>query len=204
MNKREQFYKIVIKEYEKRNLKHGQVLRENIAQDLYAIRLNLQRYAIEHGNTAGLEEMRSMVTETISKVQYLSNVLLNVVLRDFGLKRALEDHFLSINNNNEVIVDKHVNNLDFSCQLLIFHMVRYVIAAIVTEDLPFFGIYLHVEDENLHLEIIGVNNNYLNKLKQTNSKKIKKLQDRVNLLEGTLAFNTDPQEHKIVVIVKLN
>ncbi|MCS3552798.1 MULTISPECIES: hypothetical protein [unclassified Sphingobacterium] len=204
MNKREQFYKIVIKEYEKRNLKHGQVLRENIAQDLYAIRLNLQRYAIEHGNTAGLEEMRSMVTETISKVQYLSNVLLNVVLRDFGLKRALEDHFLSINNNNEVIVDKHVNNLDFSCQLLIFHMVRYVISAIVTEDLPFFGIYLHVEDENLHLEIIGVNNNYLNKLKQTNSKKIKKLQDRVNLLEGTLAFNTDPQEHKIVVIVKLN
>lgn len=204
MNKREQFYKIVIKEYEKRNLKHGQVLRENIAQDLYAIRLNLQRYAIEHGNTAGLEEMRSMVTETISKVQYLSNVLLNVVLRDFGLKRALEDHFLSINNNNEVIVDKHVNNLDFSCQLLIFHMVRYVIAAIVTEDLPFFGIYLHVEDENLHLEIIGVNNNYLNKLKQTNSKKIKKLQDRVNLLEGTLAFNTNPQEHKIVVIVKLN
>lgn len=47
MNKREQFYRIVIKEYEKRNLKYGQVLRDNIAQDLYAIRLKLQRYAIE-------------------------------------------------------------------------------------------------------------------------------------------------------------
>ncbi|MEN5055558.1 hypothetical protein [Sphingobacterium kitahiroshimense] len=204
MNTREQFYKIVIKEYEKRNLKYGQVLRENIAQDLYAIRLNLQRYSIEEGNSPGLEEMRSMVTETISKVQYLSNVLLNVVLRDFGLKRALEDHFLSVNSNNEVLVEKEVNSLDFSCQLLIFHMVRYVVTAIITDDLPFFGIYLHVEGDNLHLEIIGVNNNYLNKLKQTNSKKIKKLQDRVNLLEGTLAFNTDPQEHKIVVIVKLN
>jgi signal transduction histidine kinase len=204
MNTREQFYKVLIKEYEKRNLKYGQVLRENIAQDLYAIRLNLQRYSIEEGNSAGLEETRNMVTETISKVQYLSNVLLNVVLRDFGLKRALEDHFLNINSNNEVIVDNKINSLDFSCQLLIFHMVRYVITAIITDDLPFFGIYLHVEGDDLHLEILGVNSNNLNKLKQTNSKKIKKLQDRVNLLEGTLAFNTDPQEHKIVVIVKLN
>lgn len=204
MNNREQFYKIVIKEYEKRNLKYGQVLRENIAQDLYAIRLSLQRYAIEQGNSFGLDDTRNMVTDTISKVQHLSNILLNVVLRDFGLKRALEDHFLGINAHNDICVDNQVNKLEFSCQLLIFHMVRYVFSAIVTDELPFLGIHLYADDNNLHLEIHGINNSYIDKLKQSNSKKIKKLQDRVNLLEGTLTFSSDNEGNKIVVIVKLN
>ena len=204
MNKREEFYKIVIKEYEKRNLKYGQVLRENIAQDLYAIRLNLQRYAMEHGNSVELDNTKNMVTDTISKVQHLSNILLNGVLRDFGLKRALEDHFLVSNPNNDIAVDKQVNDLDFSCQLLIFHMVRYVVSAIVTHELPFLGIHLYADDHDLYLEVYGLNNNYIDKLKQSNSKKIKKLQNRVNLLEGSLTFASDNQENKIVVIVKLN
>ena len=173
-------------------MKYGQVLRENIAQDLYAIRLNLQRYAMEHGNSIELDTTRSMVTDTISKVQYLSNILLNAVLRDFGLKRALEDHFLVSNLNNDITVDKQVNELEFSCQLLIFHMVRYVVSAIVTDEVPFLGIHLSADDQDLYLEIDGINNNYIDKLKKSNSKKIKKLQDRVNLLEGTLTFGIFP------------
>lgn len=145
-----------------------------------------------------------MVTETISKVQHLSNILLNVVLRDFGLKRALEDHFLSINPNNDICVDKEVNHLDFSCQILIFQMVIYVVAAVITEELPILKIHIYVDDNDLYLEILGVNNNYIDKLRQSNSKKIKKLQDRVKFLEGTLMLGVDNQENKIKVVVKLN
>ncbi|UPZ35663.1 hypothetical protein MUB18_16300 [Sphingobacterium sp. PCS056] len=206
MQSREKLYKSIIKEYEDQNLLLGKLLHEYIAQDLYAIQLTLQRYSIEQGHSLPIDQVKDIINGTIGKVQQMANDLLPVVLRDFGFQRAIEDLFLQYSSTkNEVYVDKAVNNLDFNFQLKLFQLVQFMLrASFITDYECILVIKLVVNKDNLLLEMEGVSENYTKELKNYNKENIRKLQDRVNLFEGTLDINTSSDRNKIVVNVKLN
>ncbi|GEM64342.1 hypothetical protein SF1_23240 [Sphingobacterium faecium NBRC 15299] len=206
MRSREKLYKSIIKEYEDQNLLLGKILHEYIAQDLYAIQLTLQRYSIEQGHSLPIDQVKDIINGTIGKVQQMANDLLPVVLRDFGFQRAIEDLFLQYNGiKNEIQVEHSVNSLDFNFQFKLFQLVQFMLkACFITDDTCILVIKLVVNKDNLLLEMEGVSENYIREINNYNKENIKKLQDRVNLFEGTLDINTCSDRNKIVVIVKLN
>ena len=77
-------------------------------------------------------------------------------------------------------------------------------ASFITDNECILVIKLVVNKDNLLLEMEGVSENYTKELKNYNKENIRKLQDRVNLFEGTLDINTSSDRNKIVVNVKLN
>lgn len=206
MRSKETLYKSIIKDYENQNLLIGKTLHENIAQDLYAIRLTLQRYSIEQGHEIPIDQVKKILEGTIEKVQQIANDLLPVVLRDFGIQRAIKDLFVYYNGiKNNIIIDKNVNNLDFNDQLSLYQLIQLLVkATVLPDDNSMLVCKLFVNQDKLLLIMQGLSKYYIKEFNNYNQENIKKLQERVNLLEGTLDINTNPQNSEVVVIVKLD
>jgi glucose-6-phosphate-specific signal transduction histidine kinase len=206
MRSREKLYKSIIKDYEDQNLMVGKTLHEYIAQDLYAIRLTLYRYSIEHGHSLPVDQVLDIINGTLDKVQQMANALLPAVLRDFGFQRAIKDLFLNYSGfKNDVFVEHVIDDLDFSDQLRIFQLVQYMLkATFIPDDSSILVCKLFIYQSNLLLEIEGISEYYIKAFNNYNKENIKKLQERINILEGTLDINTNIKKSKIVVVVKLD
>ncbi|GHE35464.1 sensor histidine kinase [Sphingobacterium griseoflavum] len=87
----EAFYRAIIETQEAEREFIGKSLHDSIAQELYAIRINLQRYIMDHGHEEQIMPIKKMLNDTIFKVQNISNDLLPAVLRDMGLQKAVDD-----------------------------------------------------------------------------------------------------------------
>ncbi|MFD2965942.1 sensor histidine kinase [Sphingobacterium bambusae] len=87
----EVFYRAIIETQESERDFIGKNLHDSIAQELYAIRINLQRYIMEHGHEEYIMPIKKMLNDTIFNVQNISNDLLPAVLRDMGFQKAIDD-----------------------------------------------------------------------------------------------------------------
>ncbi|TDS13122.1 sensor histidine kinase [Sphingobacterium paludis] len=87
----EAFYRAIIETQEAEREFIGKSLHESIAQELYAIRINLQRYMMEYGHEEQIMPIKKMLNDTIFKVQNISNDLVPTVLRDMGFHKAIDD-----------------------------------------------------------------------------------------------------------------
>ncbi len=85
------FYRAIIETQEAERDFIGKSLHDSIAQELYAIRINLQRYIMEHGHEEYIMPIKKMLNDTIFNVQNISNDLLPAVLRDMGFQKAVDD-----------------------------------------------------------------------------------------------------------------
>lgn len=206
MRSREKLYKSIIKEYEDQNLLLGKILHEYIAQDLYAIQLTLQRYSIEQGHSLPIDQVEDIVNGTIGKVQQMANDLFPIILRDLGFERAVEDLFLHYNAiKNVLLVEDEVNHLDFRDQHKLFQLVQFMLKALFMPHNPcLLVIKLMVNKNMLLLEMGGATENYIREFENCNKEIINKLEERVNLFDGTLDINTSSDSNRVVVIVKLN
>lgn len=206
MRSREKLYKSIIKDYENQNLLIGKTLHECIAQDLYAIRLTLQRYSLEQGHSVPIDQAKEILEGTIDKVQKIANDLLPVVLRDFGIQRAIKDLFFQYNGiKNNIVIDKNVYNLEFTDQLSLYYLAQLIVkATFIPENNSMLVCELFVNQDKLLLIMQGLSKYYIKEFNNYNQENIKKLQQRVNLLEGTLDINVNAQNSEVVVIVKLD
>lgn len=206
MRSREKLLKSIIKDYEDQNIVVGKNLHEYIAQDLYAIRLSLQRYSIENGHSLPVDQVLEILDGTIGKVKQVANDLLPVVLRDFGFQHAVSDLLLQYNAiKNNVVVAKEIAELDYNGQLHLFQLVQLILkATFVEDDSSIMVVKLKVDRDHIMFEMEGVNERYISELNNVKEENIKKLQDRVKLFEGTLNINTNFNKNGIEVIVKLN
>lgn len=92
----EAFYKAIIETQEAEREYIGASLHDSIAQELYAIRINLQRFLMENGHEEQIMPIKKMLNDTIFKVQHISNELMPAVLRDMGFQKAIDDMIFRI------------------------------------------------------------------------------------------------------------
>ncbi len=93
----EAFYRAIIETQEAEREFIGAALHDNVAQELYAIRLNLQRFLIEHGFETEIAPIKKMLNDAIYNVCNISNDLTPAVLRDMGFLKAIEDLIFRLN-----------------------------------------------------------------------------------------------------------
>lgn len=119
-------YRSIINSQETDMLNLGNVLHENVAQELYAIRVSLQRFILTNGRTEEIDAIKKMLNATISEVQLIANHLLPTVLRDFGFAKAIDD-LISQQKNKKIkfnnSTDRMVENLSIHYQ---FHLYRII------------------------------------------------------------------------------
>ncbi|TYP92476.1 histidine kinase/DNA gyrase B/HSP90-like ATPase [Sphingobacterium allocomposti] len=87
----EVYYKTIIETQEAEREFIGVTLHESIAQELYAIRISLQRFLLEHGHEEEIMPIKKMLNDTIYNVRNISNDLVPTVLRDMGFFQAMDD-----------------------------------------------------------------------------------------------------------------
>lgn len=85
------FYRAIIETQEAEREFVSASLHDNIAQELYAIRINLQRFIMSSGHEAEIMPIKKMLNDTIFKVRNISNDLAPAVLRDMGFHQAIDD-----------------------------------------------------------------------------------------------------------------
>ena len=80
-----------VKTYEDDMDELGLFLRDDIAQNLFAVRVMLQKFIIDHGYDHEIKAVKSSLNETINKLLVTSDKLRPNVLLDFGILKALEN-----------------------------------------------------------------------------------------------------------------
>ncbi|WDF67251.1 histidine kinase [Sphingobacterium oryzagri] len=87
----EAFYRAIIETQETERELISASLHDGVAQELYAIRISLQRFIMGHGHEEQIMPIKKMLNDTIFKVRDISNELAPAVLRDMGFHRAIDD-----------------------------------------------------------------------------------------------------------------
>lgn len=77
--------------YEAELAQIGLTLRDDIAQELYALRVSMQNFIISHGHAMEITTLKKHLNDTIRKISDLSNDLLPNVFVHIGLLPAIED-----------------------------------------------------------------------------------------------------------------
>lgn len=108
-------YKAVFQAEEAERHSISEELHENINQVLGAINLHIAN-AKKHVNHAGLgwlEEAQHLLLESISGIRILSKRLSPISLNLLGLKLALEEMLISLEENNKITYSLLVDDIDF-------------------------------------------------------------------------------------------
>jgi two-component system sensor histidine kinase UhpB len=108
-------YKAVFEAEEAERHSISEELHENINQVLGAINLHIAN-AKKHVNQAGLgwlEEAQQLLLKSISGIRILSKRLSPISLNLLGLKMALEEMLISLEENNKITYTLLVDDIDF-------------------------------------------------------------------------------------------
>lgn len=84
-------YRSFYEMYETELSQIGLTLRDDLAQELYALRVSLQNFILEHGYESEISLLKKRLNNTIKKVTDLSNDLLPNVFLSVGFLAAMED-----------------------------------------------------------------------------------------------------------------
>ena len=123
-------HKAVLQAEENERQKISEELHENINQVLAAINLHIGQ-AKNHVNNEGmawLEEAQNLLLESISGIRVLSKRLSPVSLQLLGLKLALEELLIELQEKNNIGYTLLVNEVDFATVNLDLQTVFYRIA----------------------------------------------------------------------------
>lgn len=82
--------------YEAELAQIGLTLRDDIAQELYALRVNMQNFIISHGYEEEITGLKRRLNDTIRKISELSNDLLPNVFVHIGFLPAMEDMVFAV------------------------------------------------------------------------------------------------------------
>ena len=98
----EQLIKITINIQEKERTRIAEDLHNSLGQLLYGVKLNLDHLniediALQKKNALAIESTKQLLTECINETRRISHDLMPSVLKDFGLKEAIQDICMQLN-----------------------------------------------------------------------------------------------------------
>ncbi|MFD1772151.1 sensor histidine kinase [Sphingobacterium suaedae] len=123
----EAYYKTIIETQEAEREFIGLTLHDSIAQELYAIRISLQRFLLEHGHEEQIMPIKKMLNDTIYNVRNISNELAPTVLRDMGFFQAMDDVIFRLRKGGvdfKTRIDRRITELCKELQLCAYRIIQ--------------------------------------------------------------------------------
>lgn len=146
-------FKAIVNSQEIDMLNLANTLHENVAQELYAIRLLLQRFTLANGRIDEIDRVKKMLNTTISEVQEIANHLLPAVLRDLGFAKAINDLILQSKKKSikfTITIDPKVESSPIQLQIHVYRIVQEFLQDISQYD-EITEIYLKVRSTTIFL-----------------------------------------------------
>lgn len=105
--KREEYYKSILNLVEEERVHLGNELHDNLAQDLYAIRILLQSFILKNGFVDEIMPAKKILSNAISNLTRYSNDSIPYLLKESAFTHSVSE-----------VVKKHKENgFDFSCEV---------------------------------------------------------------------------------------
>lgn len=114
-----------LKSQEKERNRLGTELHDSVGAMLSSIKLNLQ-VTKRQGIVEALDPVLSHLDETISQVRTISHQMMPIILKKYGLKKAIEDLFEKISSEALVATITHWDDLalDKENELMLYRIVQ--------------------------------------------------------------------------------
>jgi len=202
------YCRLLLKTQEAEILKLGAVLHDSIAQELYAIRVSLQRFILNNGRTDEIEAIKKMLNATITDVQHLANHLFPTILRDFGLAKALDDLISQRKYKKEKIIihiDRYVDKLSTVCHLHLYRIIKeYLYDVSLHTEISSVVIKMKIMKNNLIMEILdNRSHNHIININDTQDQ-YKNIKSSILYFNGLMETQIQATGIKLVITLKID
>ncbi|MDF2475560.1 MAG: hypothetical protein K0S24_1043 [Sphingobacterium sp.] len=122
----EDFYKSIIRNQQEDIARIGRYFRDDLAQELYGMRITLQNFTNRYGNFEELRCLSDSLTSLIIELRNKAIVLYNPILSDLGIFHAIDDVVASYKQklgfNIDIILDPDLKELHHHIQVHLFKL----------------------------------------------------------------------------------
>lgn len=122
----EDFYKSIIRNQQEDIARIGRYFRDDLAQELYGMRISLQNFTNRYGNSEELRCLSDSLTSLIIELRNKAIVLYNPILNDLGIFHAIDDVVFSYKQklgfNIDIILDPDLKELHHHIQVHLFKL----------------------------------------------------------------------------------
>ncbi|MCI0919840.1 sensor histidine kinase [Sphingobacterium rhinopitheci] len=199
-------YKSIINSQEVDMLNLGHVLHENVAQELYAVRVSLQRYIIMHGRTDEIDAIKKMLNATISELQQIANQLLPTVLRDFGFARAIDDLISQKNNQKikfKITTDRTVENLSIQYQFHLYRIIQEFLLNVSQHiEISSISINIRIKNALVNVEISDNRAHSDNEQHWKSSSHFKNIEKSILYYDGMMDIRNNSKGMNLLITLK--
>lgn len=120
----EDFYKSIIRNQQDDIGKIGRYFRDELAQELYGMRISLQNFTNRYGDFEELRCLRDSLTTLVIEIRNKAGLLYNPILNDLGIFHAVDEAVASYKKRSgfiiDTLLDPHLRELHHQTQIHLF------------------------------------------------------------------------------------
>ncbi|WP_286857615.1 MULTISPECIES: hypothetical protein [Sphingobacterium] len=144
----EDFYKSIIRNQQEDLGRIGRYFRDELAQELYGMRISLQNFTNRHGDFEELRCLRDSLTSLVIELRNKAIVLYNPILNDLGIFHAIDEVVASYKQklgfNIDIILDPDLKELHHHIQVHLFKLLT-ALFEYLKDEMPIQTISISVQ-----------------------------------------------------------
>lgn len=144
----EDFYKSIIRNQQDDIGKIGRYFRDELAQELYGMRISLQNFTNRYGDFEELRCLRDSLTTLVIEIRNKAGLLYNPILNDLGIFHAVDEAVASYKKRSgfiiDILLDPHLRELHQQAQVHLFKLLT-AIFQYLNDEIPSQAISISVQ-----------------------------------------------------------
>jgi len=144
----EEFYKSIIRSQQEDFGRIGRYFRDELAQEVYGMRISLQNFTNRHGDFEELRCLRDSLTSLVIELRNKATLLYNPILNDLGIFHAIDEVVASYKQKLgftiDIILDPNLKELQPHIQVRLFKLLT-VLFEYLKEEMPIQAISISVQ-----------------------------------------------------------
>lgn len=144
----EDFYKSIIRDQQDDIGRIGRYFRDELAQELYGMRISLQNFTNRYGDFEELRCLRDSLSTLVVEIRNKAIMLYNPILNDLGIFHAVDEAVASYKKRSgftiDTLLDPHLRELHHLVQVHLFKLLT-AIFQYLNDEIPSQAISISVQ-----------------------------------------------------------
>lgn len=196
-------YRSFFESYEADLTQIGYTLRDDVAQELYALRVSLQNFIILHGYEKEINILKKGLNDVISKVTNLSNDLLPGTFIHVGFLPAMEDLVFSVRRsgyNLRYKIDQHILDKSPELQFCCYRVVQTLLLIRRKNEVQYdASLLISVKRNKINIKLIEYKGADKNSFQHYPESVLHNIRNRIAIYEGVLEVNRVSDNSQVVI-----
>lgn len=144
----EDFYKSIIRNQQDDIGRIGRYFRDELAQELYGMRISLQNFTNRYGDFEELRCLRDSLSTLVVEIRNKAGLLYNPILNDLGIFHAVDEAVASYKKRSgftiDTLLDPQLRELHHQAQVHLFKLLT-AIFQYLNDEIPSHAISVSVQ-----------------------------------------------------------